>query len=141
LLTIIPDLGPTIAAVLAVIVALLEGSTYLPLSNFWFALLVTGIYLLLVNIKSIWLRPRIYGHSVHMHDGIIFVAIMAAVVLQGILGALIVVPVLASIAVVGQHIYRRLLGLPPWSEEETTPEMSESSIINESHHTDQGEEE
>jgi len=113
-LTIIPDLGPAIAAALAVLVALFEGSTYLPLSNFWFAVLVTGIYLGLVNIKSIWLRPRIFGRSVHMHSGVVFVAIMVAVVLQGILGALIVIPVLASGAVVGRYVYRRLLGLPPF---------------------------
>ena len=112
LLTIIPDLGPAIAGGLAVVVALIEGSSYLPVSNFWFALIVFGLYLLLVNIKSIWLRPRIYGHSVHMHDGIVFVAIMAAVIVQGILGALIVTPLLASLGVVGKYIYRGLLGLP-----------------------------
>ncbi len=68
-LTIIPDLGPAIAAALAVIVALLEGSTYLPINNFWFALLVMGVYLGLINIKNIWLRPLIFGRSVHLHDG------------------------------------------------------------------------
>lgn len=112
MLTIIPDLGPAIAAGLAIVVALLEGSSYLPISNFWFAVLVLGLYLLLVNIKSIWLRPRIYGHSVHMHDGVVFVAIMAAVVVQGILGALIVIPVLASLAIIGRYVYRGLLGMP-----------------------------
>lgn len=116
MLTIIPDLGPAIAAGIAVLVALLEGSSYLPISNFWFAVLVLGLYLLLVNIKSIWLRPRIYGHSVHMHDGIVFVAIMAAVVVQGILGALIVIPVLASLGVIGKYVYRGLLGMPLWEE-------------------------
>lgn len=112
LLTIIPDLGPSIAAGLAILVALVEGSNYLPISNFWFAMLILGIYVLLVNIKTIWLRPRIYGHSVHMHDGIVFVAIMTAVVVQGILGALIVIPVLASMGVIGKYLYRGLVGLP-----------------------------
>jgi len=113
-LTIIPDLGPAIAAGLTVLVALFEGSTYLQISNFWFALLVIGIYFLLINIKGIWLRPLIFARSVHMHDGVVFIAIMAAVVLQGILGALIIVPVLASAGVLGRYIYHRLRGLPPW---------------------------
>jgi len=116
--TIIPDLGPAIAAALAVLVALLEGSNYIQISNFWFALLVTGIYLLLINIKGIWLRPIIFARSVHMHSGIVFIAIMAAVVLEGILGALIVVPVLASIGVLGGGIYRWLLGLPSRPQDE-----------------------
>ena len=110
-LTIIPDLGPAIAAALATVVALFEGSTYLDISNYWFAVLVLGIYMLLINIKGIWIRPRIFARSVHMHDGIVFIAIMAAVVLQGILGALVIVPVLDSVGVLGRYIYRQLMGL------------------------------
>ena len=116
LLTIIPDLGPAIAVGLAVIVALFEGSNFLPISNLIFALLVIGIYTILINIKNIWLRPLIFGRSVHMHDGVVFVAIIAAVVLQGILGALIVIPVLASFSLLGRYVYRRLLGLSPFPE-------------------------
>ncbi len=116
LLTIIPDLGPAIAVGLAVIVALFEGSNYLQISNVFFALLVIGIYAVLINIKNIWLRPLIFGRSVHMHDGVVFVAIIAAVILQGILGALIVIPVLASFGLLGRYVYRRLLGLSPFPE-------------------------
>jgi len=116
LLTIIPDLGPAIAVVLAVLVALFEGSNYLPISNLFFSLLVVGIYVVLINIKNIWLRPLIFGRSVHMHDGVVFVAIIAAVVLQGILGALVVIPVLASLGFLGRYVFRRLLGLPPFPE-------------------------
>lgn len=122
LLTIIPDLGPAIAVILAVVVALFEGSTYLPVSNLVFALLVMGVYAILINVKNIWLRPLIFGRSVHMHDGVVFVAIIVAVVLQGILGALIVIPVLASLGILGQYVYRGLLGLPPF------PERSESVV-------------
>lgn len=118
LLTIIPDIGPAIAAVLATIVALFEGSTYLEINNLWFAALVIGIYLLLINIKGIWIRPRIFARSVHMHDGVVFIAIMAAVVLQGVLGALIIVPVLASAGVLGRYIYPRLIGSSSWSPSE-----------------------
>ena len=117
-LTIIPDLGPAIAAALATVVALFEGPTYLDITNFWFAVLVIGIYLLLINIKGIWIRPRIFARSVHMHDGIVFITIMAAVVLQGILGALVIVPVLASTGVLGHYIYCQLMGLSPWHPNE-----------------------
>jgi len=112
-LTIIPDLGPAIAAVLAAVVALFEGSTYLDITNFWFAVLVIGIYLILINIKGIWIRPRIFARSVHMHDGVVFIAIMVAVVLQGVLGALVIVPVLASVGVLGRYIYHQLVGSSP----------------------------
>lgn len=119
--TIIPDLGPAIAAALAVLVALFEGSNYLQISNFWFAVLVAGIYFLLINIKGVWLRPLIFARSVHMHDGLVFIVIMAAVVLQGILGALIVVPVLASARIVGRYILANLSDTDPFPDAVASP--------------------
>jgi predicted PurR-regulated permease PerM len=116
LFSLIPDVGPFAATALALIVALLEGSTWLPISNLWFGVLVAGLYAVLINIKNIWLRPMILGRSVHMHEGIIFVAIIAAVVFTGIIGAFIIVPVLASLGVIGRYLRRRLLGLPPFED-------------------------
>ncbi|OQX62572.1 MAG: hypothetical protein B5M51_05830 [Anaerolinea sp. 4484_236] len=77
LLNIIPDVGPMVATVIALAVALLEGSLFLPISNFWFAVLILVIFLVLVNLKNVWLRPRLMGRSVHLHEGLVFVAIMA----------------------------------------------------------------
>lgn len=118
LFSLIPDVGPFAATALALVVALLEGSTWLPVNNFVFALIVAGLYVILINIKNIWLRPLIYGRSVHMHEGIVFVAIIAAVIFTGILGAFIVVPVLASLGVIGRYIHARLLDLPAFDDEE-----------------------
>lgn len=117
LLSLIPDVGPFAATVLALLVALLEGSTWMPVSNFSFALIVAGLYVVLINIKNIWLRPLIYGRSVHMHEGIVFVAIIAAVIFTGIIGAFIIVPVLASLGIVGRYIYARTFGQPAFEDE------------------------
>jgi predicted PurR-regulated permease PerM len=115
--SLIPDVGPFAATALALIVALLEGSTWMPVSNLVFGLIVAGIYVVLINIKNIWLRPLIYGRSVHMHAGIVFVSIIAAVIFTGIIGAFIIVPVLASLGVIGRYIHARLLGLPAFLDE------------------------
>ncbi len=121
LLNLLPEIGPFAAALLAVVVAYLEGSTFLPISNTWFALLTAAVYLLLNNIKTIWLQPRILGHSVLLHEGIVFVAIIAAIVLQGVLGVLVVVPLLASLIVIGRYVRLRLLNLPPFPDAEPPP--------------------
>lgn len=118
-LTVIPEVGPTIAAILAILVALFQGSDYLPLSNFWFAVLVFGIYFVLIQIKAIWLRPRVMGYFLNMNEGLIFVAIIGAVVLWGIFGALIIVPLLATAGVIGRYVRCRLLNLDPWPEDVT----------------------
>ena len=116
-LNLIPELGPFVAALLAFAVALVEGSSYLPLSNFWFAVLVLGVYIVLNYAKNIWLLPKMFGRSLELHNGVIFVAIIAAVVIDGILGVLVIVPLLASAMVVGKYLRRRIFGLPPFKEE------------------------
>jgi predicted PurR-regulated permease PerM len=116
LLTVIPDIGPAIAALLAVLMAYFQGSNLLSISNFWFALLVFAIYFVLIQIKSVWLRPRVMKHFLHMNEGLIFVAIIGATVVWGILGALIIVPLLATVGVVGRYVRCRLLHLEPWPE-------------------------
>jgi predicted PurR-regulated permease PerM len=120
LFTLVPDVGPFLAMVLAAGVALLEGSTWIPLSNFWVAGIVIMVYLVLINLKNFFLRPYIMGRSVHMNEALVFIAIMIATILQGILGALLVVPVLATVVVIGGYIQRRVLGLPPFEDDGST---------------------
>ncbi|MCL4529244.1 MAG: AI-2E family transporter [Chloroflexi bacterium] len=117
LFSIVPDVGPFVATVLALTVALLEGSKWLPINNFLFGLLVVVLYAVLINIKGIWLRPRILGRSVHMHEAVVFVAIIAAVIFTGVLGAFIIIPVLASLGVIWNYLHARILGLVPFQDE------------------------
>ena len=120
LLTIIPDVGPFLAAVVAVGVALLEGSnwSWMPKSSLVVALIVLIVYLVLITLKNFLLRPVIMGRSVHMHEAVTLVAILLATYLWGILGALLIVPALASLIDIGDYLRRRILGLPPFPETE-----------------------
>jgi len=124
LLTVIPEIGPAIAALLAVLIAFFQGSNTLPLSSPWFAVLVFSIYFVLIQIKAIWLRPRVMKHFLHMNEGLIFVAIIGAAIVWGILGALIIVPLMATARVVGRYVRCRLLYLEPW------PQESDNSVDN-----------
>lgn len=117
LFTLVPDVGPFLAMVLAAGVALLEGSTWIPLSNFWVTGIVILVYLVLINAKNFFLRPIIMGRSVHMNEGLVFIVILVATILEGILGALLVVPVLASIVVIASYVQRKVLGLPPFKDD------------------------
>ena len=117
LLSIVPDVGPFAASALALSVALLEGSLWMPVNNIIFGLIVVGLYFVLINIEHIWLRPYILGRSVHINEAIVFVAIIAALIFSGILGAFIIVPVLASLVVIWNYLHARMLGLPPFHDE------------------------
>jgi predicted PurR-regulated permease PerM len=130
LFTLIPDVGPFLAAMLAMGVALLEGSSWIPLSNFWVAGITGLTYLVLINLKNFFVRPIIMGRSLRMNEALIFIAIMIATILEGIMGALLVVPVLASVVVIMEYLRRRILGLPPFAVEDerkfvTSPEKTE----------------
>jgi len=119
-LTLIPDVGPFLAAMLAIGVAWLEGSNWgwMPSSSFLVALIVLAAYLILIGIKNFWVRPVIMGRSVHMHEALVLISILLATVLWGILGALLIVPVLASLAVIFDYLRRRILGMPPFPSAE-----------------------
>ncbi len=117
--TLIPDVGPFLAVAVAVAVALLEGSSWIPLSNAWVAVIVFLVYLVLINLKNFLLRPYIMGRSLHMNEALIFVAIMIATILEGIMGALLIVPLLASTIVIYKYLQRRILGLSPFEENDT----------------------
>jgi predicted PurR-regulated permease PerM len=120
LFTLVPDVGPTVAAALAIGVALLEGSTWIRLSpdpvinNLIVGLIAFILYVVLINAKNFFVRPIIMGRSLHMNEGLIFIAILTATILWGILGALLIVPVMASIFVILEYLRRRILGLPPF---------------------------
>jgi predicted PurR-regulated permease PerM len=116
LFTLVPDVGPFLAAALAFCVALLEGSSWIQLPNGWIAVIVALTYFVLINLKNFFLRPIIMGRSLRMNEALIFISIMIATILEGIMGALLIVPVLASAAVIMEYLRRRILGLPAFED-------------------------
>ncbi|HEX7620898.1 MAG TPA: AI-2E family transporter [Anaerolineales bacterium] len=134
-LTLIPDVGPFLAAMLAIAIALLEGSnwSWMPSSTIIVAIITLAVYLLLIGIKNFWLRPFIMGRSVHMHEALVLISIILSTILWGILGALLIVPVLASLGVIFDYLRRRILGMPPFPPTEPfvleTPEVSGSEKV------------
>jgi predicted PurR-regulated permease PerM len=130
LFTLIPDVGPFLAAAVAAGVALLEGSTWIPLSNFWVAGIVVVVYLVLINLKNFLLRPYIMGRSVHMNEALVFIAIVIATILEGILGALLVVPLLASVVVIADYVQRRVMGLSPFEDDGSQQFMMPKDKLN-----------
>ena len=112
-LEIIPNVGPTIAAIPAVLIAYFQGPTYLPLSNGWFALLVIGLYMVIQQLENNILVPRIIGRSLNLPPLVIIIGAIAGANLAGVLGMFLAAPMLASLRIVGKYIYCKLLDLEP----------------------------
>lgn len=109
LLEIIPNLGPTLAAIPAVIVALLQGSLYLDVSNFVFALIVIGMYVLINALENNLIVPKVLGDAVDLHPLIILVGVIVGATTWGILGALLAAPVIGSSKEIISYLYRKTL--------------------------------
>lgn len=132
ILDLIPSLGPTLAAVIAVAIAFLEGSTYLPISNFWFSLIVLAVFIVIQQIENIWVRPVLMGRRLRLHPALVFIGVFGSLALFGILAALVIIPVMSSIGVIGRYILCRIRGINPYpeftstySDGETTTELNE----------------
>ncbi|MCL4867732.1 MAG: AI-2E family transporter [Anaerolineae bacterium] len=116
-LDIVPSVGPLIAMIIAMAVGFIQGSTYLPLSNTLFALLVLAVYGGIQTLENVWLRPRIMSQNVKIHPAVVFVAIMASLVLSTILVTLLIIPLIGTFMVLGRYLRCRIFGLDPWALE------------------------
>ncbi|MBX7234275.1 MAG: AI-2E family transporter [Caldilineales bacterium] len=114
-LEVIPTLGPVLATIPAVLLALLQGSTAFPdLPNSTIALIVLGFYVALQQIENLILVPRIMGRSVGIHPLLLIIAVLVFTVHLGVFGAFIATPALASLLVWFAYFHARMVGRTPY---------------------------
>jgi putative heme transporter len=106
----IPIVGATLSGAVAVLVALVE-------RNVVIALILLAAVILVQQLEGHVLQPLIMGRAVAIHPLAVIVAIAAGIVLGGIFGALIAVPIVAVLNTGLRHLaeLRRAeaAGLPP----------------------------
>nr|MBN1228818.1 AI-2E family transporter [Anaerolineae bacterium] len=114
LLEFLPSIGHAIWLVIASVLALLEGSTWLPVSNFVFFLIIVGIHTAYTQFDLNILIPRIIGRQVHLHPMVVIIGIIIGAQVGGILGVALAAPTIASLRIIGRYIYARLFDLDPF---------------------------
>ena len=124
-LDLIPSLGPLVGGFIAVIVALVLGSTRIAVPNFWFGVIVGGIFVLIQQFENIWLAPKILGGRLKMHPALVVVGVLGALTISGILGALIVIPIMASVFILSRYVQAMLQDRSPWPDPTPAPDPSE----------------
>jgi predicted PurR-regulated permease PerM len=97
---LVPYLGAWIGALPGVLLGLAVSPTT--------ALLTAGLFLLIQQLESEVLTPRIQGQAVRVHPVIIFLAVVAAGELAGIVGVIFGVPVLAVLRVLFDFFRARI---------------------------------
>jgi len=93
-LGLIPYLGMMICYIPAVIIAAAQ------FGDWMHPLIVTAIFVLANNIDGIFIAPKIVGESVGLHPLTVIISVLAwSLILGGLLGALLAVPLTATIKV------------------------------------------
>ena len=117
LLEFMPNIGPAIAMIPAVITALVSTSSTFPfLSGLSFALVVIVIWIAIQNIESIFLVPRVMGGSLDLHPVVVIIAVITGASVAGALGVILAAPFTASARMFGQYLYGKLFDIDPFPE-------------------------
>jgi predicted PurR-regulated permease PerM len=122
LLEIIPNFGPFIATVPAVIVALIQGSVSLPISHLSFAVLIILFYILVQQVENNLIVPRVLGAALELSPLIVMTGIVIGVSVGGILGALLATPVIATGREILSYVHRKIWDQELFPTESTAPE-------------------
>lgn len=110
----LPSIGPGISGTVGTAIAFFQGSSWLPVNQVTFAIIVAIIYSIIAQIENIYLIPRLVGGQVQLHPAVAFVGIIAGTLVFGLLGVLLATPIMASARVIFSYIYRKLLDLEPF---------------------------
>jgi predicted PurR-regulated permease PerM len=97
LLNFIPNFGPLIAAVPAVLIAMLDGPTT--------ALIVFGLYTLTQILESTLIQPQLQKKLIHMPPALIIIAQLTMGVFSGALGLILSTPLVAVLIVIVQELH------------------------------------
>ncbi len=93
----VPMIGATVAGLVAILVALVDQGP-------WTALLMLGGVILVQQVEGHVLQPFLMGRFVSLHPLGVIVAIGCGVLVAGIAGALVAVPLAAAGNAVAQHL-------------------------------------
>ncbi|MCO5318221.1 MAG: AI-2E family transporter [Microthrixaceae bacterium] len=121
-LNMIPTFGPILAAIPAVLAALALGSTRLDWGNLGFAVLVTILYLVVVQLQANLVAPLITGRAVRLSPATVIIGLLVGVQVGGLVGALLVVPVIATGKEYGRYVIAKLTDGDPFPPRSAAPE-------------------
>lgn len=119
-LEIIPNIGPIVATIPAILSAAVFGSRYLPLNNLLLILITILGYILIQQVENAILVPRIMSEAVGVHPVILILGILVLSGRMGVLGALLAAPLLGMIKVFGEYLFAKL------REEDPYPKLYEN---------------
>ncbi|MBI5931857.1 MAG: AI-2E family transporter [Chloroflexi bacterium] len=110
LLEFIPNIGPTLSAIPAVLMALVaESQTFPGLGGPPYAFVVMASYFLIQQLEAVLLVPRVMGSTLNLHPFVVLVAVVFGAKIAGVLGVILAAPVTATLRMFGTYLWSKLL--------------------------------
>jgi len=117
ILEFIPNLGPILSAVPAILLALISPSTTIPgLDGVLFALVVAAVYTFIQQSEALFLVPRIMGGHLDLHPLAILISVLSGAAIAGILGIILAAPIVATMRLLLVYIWGKLLDIDPFTK-------------------------
>lgn len=116
LLEFIPTIGHAIWLITASFLAFFVGSTWMPVPNWVFTLIVIGLHIIFQQFDLNYLMPRIVGRRVQLHPLVVILGVVAGALLAGVLGILLAAPTIATARVLGHYVFANLNDQDPFPE-------------------------
>jgi len=110
----VPTIGPILAAIPAIILALAQGSSVLDVGNLTFAFITLAAYFLIQQIENAVVVPRIMGSALKLHPMIVLVGVVIGASFAGILGVFLAAPTLSTLRVVLMYAHAKILDIDPF---------------------------
>ncbi|MBI5961580.1 MAG: AI-2E family transporter [Chloroflexi bacterium] len=111
LLEFIPNLGPAISQVPALLFAFTTDSATIPglEAGLPYAIVVSVTYMSIQQLEAMFLVPRILGRSLDLHPFVVLVSILIGADLAGVLGLILAAPMVATLRLFGRYLRGKLL--------------------------------
>jgi len=110
-LEFIPNLGPALAQIPALLFALTTDSATIPGldAGIVYAVIVSVAYIIVQNLEAVFLVPRVLGSSLDLHPFAVLVAILIGASLAGVLGVVLAAPSVATVRLFVRYLRVKLL--------------------------------
>ena len=112
----LPLVGPFIGAAAAILVAFFQDTQSFGLTPLQFALAVAVAMIVIQQIGNTLLVPRVVGGALNLHPLLVMVSVIMGTSIAGLLGAILAAPVVASLRILGNYAWHKLLDLPPFDD-------------------------
>jgi|SRR5271157_1408538 len=116
----LPYIGPAISWIVIALVTYFQGANPLPFGPMAYAAVSVVAAVVIQQVFSM-VTTLVMAESLKVNPAIVLIATIIAADLFGLLGLLIAAPLVATLRLFGQYVFRKMLDQDPWPVEKEIP--------------------